>query len=329
MTCDTMTPPSLETALETRLDGDADIQAIIRETQALIARRDYGQALAFLDASLDRLASDEGFAPVFRDDSGAEYRSFQNTFEEALYFFLHKPAREVKRLPKDFFGLYVLRGWLLFEMRRFDEAGDALKKAIRLNPINSEAVLELAEISKMHGDWGGFLDLTLWVLERAYTGADVGRSYRNLAFYCVEKLNYALAVVLLHCSRLFDPESALARTELLFIHELTGAPVLPPSMDEIAVALEASGLPFGGSEAVVGIALALGRIATKEGITEEVEFCEGVLREVAFDERILLADQPQISGAPQVFQMKGYSPFDLLTPPWTTMLPTMCIPSCP
>jgi len=292
MPCDTMTPPSLETALETRLDGDADIQAIIRETQALIDRRDYGQALAFLDASLDRLASDEVYAPAFRDDAEVEYRAFRNTFEESLFFFLHKPDREVKRLPKDFFGLYVLRGWLKFEQGRFDEAGDALKKAIRFNPVCCEAAFELAEVCKAQGDWKGFLDFTMWAFKRAYTGRDLAHCYRSAAFYCVEKLNFALAIVLLHVSRLFDPDSQLARTELLFIHEVTGKPVLAPAMDEIAAAFETSGLPFGGSEAVVGIALALGRVAAKEGITEEAEFCEGVLREVCMDDVFLPAHQP-------------------------------------
>ena len=69
-------------------------------------------------------------------------------------------------------------------------------------------------------------------------------------------------------------------------------PVLAPAMEEIAAALEVNGLPLGGSEAVVGIAQTLGRIAAREGQTGEVEFCETILREVALDGAPILADQP-------------------------------------
>ena len=267
-------------------DGGVDLQGAMAEAQSLIARREYALALVFTEACVGKVEASDLYAPALGDDPGNEYRAFRNIFEEALYRRLYKPERQVLPVPEELFGLYAVHGWLLFELGRFDEAGKALEKAVRLNPVNGEALLELAEVRKAHGDWDGLLALTKRAHGVAYTRWDLGRCYRNLGFFHIERKNYDLAIALFHYSLVFDPESRMARSELLHIHEETGQSVKAPGLEAITAALKAGGVPLGGSEAVIKTVLALGREAALEGRPDEAMLFNAILYEVTLDEGI-------------------------------------------
>ena len=138
----------------------------------------------------------------------------------------------------------------------------------------------------MNGDWAGLLATTGKAHEAAYTRRDLGRCYRNLGYYHIERKNWDLAVALFHHSLAFDPESAVARSELLHIHDETGQSVRSPGADAITAALKANGIPPGGSDAVMKTALALGREAMQAGRPDEAMTYHAILYDTTLDDGI-------------------------------------------
>jgi len=262
--------------------GEIDLRSALMEVALLAGRHEYGLASLFMDAIVRWVEASALYAPMLRDD--ADCRAFVNPFEEALYRRLHKPERAVTAAPVELFDMYVAFGHLLFERGRFDEAAKALEAAIRINPVNCGPLFELAEICKMRGDWEGLLALTLRAHDVACTLPEMGRFYRNLGFYHIERKNYDLAVALFHHSLAFDPESAMARNELLHIHEETGQSVRAPDADAITAILEANGISPRGGEHVIGTALPLAQEAVKAGRIEAAVFYRSILYAVTLDE---------------------------------------------
>jgi tetratricopeptide (TPR) repeat protein len=179
------------------------------------------------------------------------------------------------------FGAFCVYGWLLVEAGRHDEAARSLETAILLNPMNCEPLLELSEVCKMRGDLDGFLMHTMKALGIAYTGADLGRCYRNYGYFEIERGNYALASALFWHSLSFDPDSGMAWNELKYLRALTGKPLREPSVDEIKDLLAANGIPPGPSVAVIEAATALGQDALANGRHEDALLASHILADVA------------------------------------------------
>jgi len=190
------------------------VDAALEKAKALKGRRKYRQALNVVKPAIDRLEANNLYSLASRGDgdagSGGWFR-FRNPFEEALYRHTHAPKGEIRHIPEDVFGLYVVYGWLLFETRRFGEAEKVLETAMSINPVNCEPVFERAEIAKMRGDWDTFLSLTGLAFGIAYTGRDLVRCYRNRGFYEIERENHALATALFQHSLTIDSDSVMAR----------------------------------------------------------------------------------------------------------------------
>ena len=103
------------------------------------------------------------------------------------------------------FDLYYIYGSLLASEGKFDDAEIALKKALRINPISSKALLELADIYKLRTvTFNRFFLLNMEALKYAYSLKDIARSYRNIAYYYLEEYNLELASAFYNYSLKFD-----------------------------------------------------------------------------------------------------------------------------
>ena len=103
------------------------------------------------------------------------------------------------------FDLYYIYGSLLAGVNRFDEAEVYLKKALKINPISSKALLELADIYKLRTvTFNRFFLLNMEALKYAYSLKDIARAYRNIAYYYLEEYNLEVASVFYNHSLKFD-----------------------------------------------------------------------------------------------------------------------------
>lgn len=118
-----------------------------------------------------------------------------------------KSKKSLRMIPysEPLFDLYYIYGSLLSSEGKFDEAEIALKKALRINPISSKALLELADIYKLRTvTFNRFFLLNMEALKYAYSLKDIGRSYRNIAYYYLEEYNLELASAFYNYSLKFD-----------------------------------------------------------------------------------------------------------------------------
>ena len=117
---------------------------------------------------------------------------------------LRKPLKMIP-YSEPLFDLYYIYGSLLSSYGKFDEAEIALKKALRINPISSKALLELAEIYKLRTvTFNRFFLLNMEALKYAYSLKDLARAYRNIAYYYLEEYNLELASAFYNYSLKFD-----------------------------------------------------------------------------------------------------------------------------
>ena len=257
---------------------ELDFSIALEKAIALIMEQKYEAALKLLDCLIGAAEAD-GLAPSAQRDDGKPH-AFRNTFEEALLHLIHGPQYPVVPVPVELFGAYCFHGYLLFELKRYEEAERSLNKAAALNPVNCEPVAELAEICKLRGDWDGLLAHTNRAFEMAYDSESLARCYRNYGYYHIEQKNYGLATALFIHSLAFDPESIIAVNELAYIQEQTGQPVQEPVKAEILALLEANGIPLGASNLVTTAAKAIGQEMLAQGRYEDAFLCCYILCDV-------------------------------------------------
>jgi tetratricopeptide (TPR) repeat protein len=223
--------------VKAKLDGIADgyesgFDEGLTQARALIGARDVAGARRVLEDLILRYGSGTG---LYQDDSVSEYRHFRNDFEAALYVRLYPSTKTLRKLPQDRATLYSLYGAVLLELRDADRAEAALREALRANPVSTDAMFELGEVMKLTGRKRECRELTLRALEVAYTGAALGRGYRNLGYLAVEDADYDLAVTCYCMSLRVDPDHAqAAQSELFYVQQAAGRMVAlpdPPTVD--------------------------------------------------------------------------------------------------
>ena len=115
--------------------------------------------------------------------------------------------KPLKLIPysEPLFDLYYIYGSLLSSQGKFDEAEIALKKALKINPISSKALLELADIYKLRTvTFNRFFLLNMEALKYAYSLKEIAKSYRNIAYYYLEEYNLELSAAFYNYSLSFD-----------------------------------------------------------------------------------------------------------------------------
>ena len=267
-------------------DRGFGIQAAIEEVEFQMFRKNYGRAFGILETVIAGLENERGELVMFRDDPANEYHHFRNPLEEILYNELAKPKRAQRRIPEDIGQLYFIYGNLLFEMKRFDEARVALKKAVTINPINVDAIFELAEISKMIGKLDDFCATSKKCLSLSYTGRSLGRCYRNIGFYYIEQKEYDVATALFHVSMTYDRQAAMAQSELYYIQQVTGETAPAPTIEEANRLFADYGIQFGPSNLVLSIAASLGKDAERQRQYGAAKFFYSILYDLTFDAEV-------------------------------------------
>lgn len=261
-------------------------ETVLEEAEFQIHKKNFNKALKIIQSLLKEIEDDNGDIIMFRDDSVNEYHHFRNLLEEILYQEIKNPQRTLRQIPENYDHLYHVYGSLLFELKRFDESKKALEKAIAINPMNLEAIFELAEISKLNGSWEEYLEITKQCLPIAYTGKSLGRCYRNLGFYYTEKQNFDVATALYYVSMYYDRQSTMAQAELYYIQNITGKPIQQFSLEEIKEIFDNNNIHFGPNELILSIAFGFGETAMEEKHYEMAHFFFSIVYGLTFDDEI-------------------------------------------
>lgn len=118
-----------------------------------------------------------------------QWFSFASPFERLAYRRVERDPRELTQLEAPFDRLYAALAYVYIQKGEYESARDALKQAVRWNPMNCAHRLNLAEVFRALGNTQEWAALSASVLERAATPQTLARAFANLGqfFLAAEK----------------------------------------------------------------------------------------------------------------------------------------------
>ena len=263
-------------------NNNLGIEKVLEEANFQLYEKNWDKALKIIESLIKRIEE----MNWYNDDAVSEYHSFNNFFEEIIYKEIFKPSKKIRGIPENYADVYFKYGIILFELKKYDEAKNALEKANKYNPINVYILFELSEIYKMNKNWDKYLEINKKCLELAYDSTALARCYRNYGFYFVEMDKYEIATVLFFLSMHFDQNAKIAQSELLYISQKTGKNIKQPDAEEIEKILEDIGLKLGANEIILGIAMSIAFEALNKNNNEIAKHFFEIFYDLTKDEEI-------------------------------------------
>ena len=171
-----------------------------------------------------------------------QWFSFPTIFERLAYRRVEQDPRELRDVGEPLDRLYADLALADVHVGDYDHATEALKQAVRWNPMGCEHRLNLADLFRIAGDMREYLALTYSVFERASDASHLVRAYLTFAeYFQVSEKPRTAAAALRAARRLETGDSALEAA----LDQAAGTDRDPDSVsdDEARELLSAEGLP--------------------------------------------------------------------------------------
>lgn len=260
---------------------ELNIDSALDEMHFAVYKKDYQRALDIVEALVQK--ADEN--PMFKDDAVSAYFNFNEFFEEIIYIQVNQPKKDIRKAEFPFASIYLNHGSLLVELERFEEANNTLKKALKWNPVNMGIRNEYMETLKRMGRLEEYFEMTVESFKYAFRSKDIGRCYRNLGWYFVEKKMYKEAIGVYIMSTHYDRDSNTAQGELYYIQQMD-ASAKEPTIDELNAIAEKNGFPMGPDKTVLQTAYAYGKHFMDKKMIDATRYCFEILYDLTGDEEI-------------------------------------------
>lgn len=175
-----------------------------------------------------------------------QWFSFPTIFERLAYRRVEKDPRELRDVGEPLDRLYGDLALASVHLGDYDEATEALKRAVRWNPMDCSYRLNLADLYRIAGDTQEYLALTYSVFERASDARHLVRAFVNFSGWFQASGNSRAAAACLRAARAFGvSDSTLAAA----LDQAKGTERDPDlvSDEEVGGLLSAEGLPDGAN----------------------------------------------------------------------------------
>lgn len=196
---------------------------------------------------------------LYKNTEEIEYRSFNNLFEEIIHKNINKPTKKVINVKENFSHMYLLYSQILILKNDYTHAMKYLKKAAAWNPVDVNIIFNCCEIFKSKGEMEKLLNMTKLALKYAFKRNDIGKCYRNLGYYYIDKNNFEMGIVLYLLSFEYDPDNADAKKELDFIQKQTNLNINLPSIENVIIMLNKEDIQFGVSNVILELSYTYGK----------------------------------------------------------------------
>ena len=155
---------------------------------------------------LERLAADaeeyvDKNCTATEDD---QWFSFPTPFERLCYRRVEKDPRTLHDVGEPLDRLYSDLAFVLVSEGDYAAATEALRQAVRWNPMGCGYRLDLAELYRTNGDMNEYLALTYSVFERASDVRHLVRAFCNFARHFMDTGADASVAACLRCARRLD-----------------------------------------------------------------------------------------------------------------------------
>ena len=140
-----------------------------------------------------------------------QWFSFPTLFERLCYRRVENDPRELRDVGEPLDRLYGDLALADVRLGDYDSAIEALKRAVRWNPMGCGYRLDLADLFLVNGDVRECLALAFSVFERASDARHMARAYLTFATWFEQTGNDVAAAAALHAAQKFDVrDSAVA-----------------------------------------------------------------------------------------------------------------------
>lgn len=178
-----------------------------------------------------------------------QWFSFPTIFERLCYRRVEKDPRELHDVGEPLDRLYADLAFALVNEGDYAAATEALRQAVRWNPMGCGYRLDLAELYRTNGDVDEYIALTFSVFERASDVRHLVRAFCNFARHFMDTGADSAAAAALRCARRLDwPDAALE--DLLERAKGTRADPDSLSDEQAGSVLAENGLPDGANAEV-------------------------------------------------------------------------------
>ena len=133
-----------------------------------------------------------------------QWFSFPTLFERLAYRRVEKDPRELRDVGEPLDRLYNDLALANVHAGDYDEAMEALKRAVRWNPMDCGYRLNLADLFRVAGDMQEYLALTYTVFERASDARHLARAFVNFSGWFAASEKPRTAAAALRAARALD-----------------------------------------------------------------------------------------------------------------------------
>lgn len=250
----------------------------LEEIQQAIREKDDAGALKKLDALL------VVYAKKYQPLLGFAF-SFQHILESYFYDYFFKKNGRYSYTEEPIVSLYHLKGSLELKLCHFNKAKIAYEKALAWNPVDLDAMFQLAELYKRQKDPDVCKAYALQSYPFCCTRASMSRYYRNLGFYYLETKQPEIAAALYQYSNIFY-SSKQAEGELDYLKK-AGFPVENQPLQKLQSLLAAQDIPLGPNPDTLGIAYRVGCLEKEAGRADTARECLTMVYDLTRDEETL------------------------------------------
>ena len=178
-----------------------------------------------------------------------QWFSFPPVFERLCYRRVEKDPRELRDVGEPLDRLYADLAFVLVSEGDYAAATEALRQAVRWNPMGCGYRLDLAELYRTNGDIDEYLGLTFSVFERASDVRHLVRAFCNFARHFMDTGADSAAAACLRCARRLDWSDNVLDG---LIDRVKGTPCDPDALtdEQTSQVMAENGLPEGANAEV-------------------------------------------------------------------------------
>lgn len=175
-----------------------------------------------------------------------QWFSFPTIFERLAYRRVERDPRELRDVGEPLDRLYNDLALACVHDGDYDEAMEALKQAVRWNPMDCGYRLNLADLFRVSGDVQEYLALTYSVFERASDARHLARAFVNFSGWFASSDKHRVAAAALRAARALGVTDATLDAAL---EQAAGTERDPDLVDDAQMEelLAAEGLPDGAN----------------------------------------------------------------------------------
>lgn len=193
-----------------------------------------------------------------------QWFSFPTLFERLAYRRVESDPRELRDVGEPLDRLYNDLALANVRAGDYDEATEALKRAVRWNPMDCSYRLNLADLYRVAGDMQEYLALSYSVFERASDARHLARAFVNFSSWFEASGKPRTAAAALRAARALDVKDTTLAAAL---DQAAGTERDPDlvSDSEMSELLSAEGLPDGANAEIAVCLLMCAADAAADG----------------------------------------------------------------